>query len=65
MIITLIIIIIIKSYLIFLWDCKITYSNKKYVWKIEYNGLLWVGLSYWSIWKYESDDIPIKWFNWN
>lgn len=59
-----IITIIIAAYLIFLWDCKITYSNKKYVWKIEYKGLLWVGLDYWSIWKYDSNDIPMKWLDW-
>jgi hypothetical protein len=59
-----IILTIIAAYLILLWDCKITYSNQKYVWKIEYKGLLWVGLDYWSIWKYESNDKPMKWLDW-
>lgn len=57
--------LIIVVYLTLLWDCKITYSNKKYVYKIEYKGLLWVGLDYWSLWKYESNDKPMKWLDWN
>jgi len=56
-----IIIIAIATYLILLWDCKIKFSNKKYVWEFKYKGLLWVGLDYWSIWKYESTDVPMKW----
>lgn len=51
-------------YLIFLWNCTITYSDKKYVCNIKYNGLLWVGLDYWTIWKYHSDDRPMKWVDW-
>jgi hypothetical protein len=57
------IVIIIVIYLILLGDFKLSYINKKYVWKIEYNGLLWVGLDYWSIWKYNSDDKPMKWIH--
>lgn len=52
-------VIIISSYLIILWDCKITYSNKKYIYKIKYNGLLWVALDYSSIWMYSSNDKPL------
>lgn len=58
-----ILIAIIAAYLIFLWDCKITYSNKKSTNKIEYLGLLWVGLDYWTIWKYQSTDKPKKWIS--
>lgn len=43
------------------WDFKASYLNAKIEYKIEYHGLLWVGLDYWTIWKYESDDKPMKW----
>lgn len=59
-----IILIVIAAYLIFLWDCKITYSNKNVKYEIEYKGLLWVGLDYWSIWKYNSNDKPMKMLDW-
>jgi hypothetical protein len=52
---------VIAAYLIILGDFTMTYSNKKKDIKLEYNGLLWVGLDYWSIWKYKSDDKPMKW----
>lgn len=55
------VVITIIVYLIFLGDFKLSYSNKKYTWKVEYNGLLWVGLDYWSIWKYDSNDKPMNW----
>lgn len=48
--------------MIFLFDYKLTFSNKKYIYNIEYKGLLWIGLDHWSIWKYNSKDKPIKWF---
>jgi len=51
---------VIAAYLIVLGDFTITYSNKKKETKLEYNGLLWVGLDYWLIWKYKSDDEPMK-----
>jgi hypothetical protein len=57
------ILIIVIAYLIILWNCKMTYSNKKDVYNIEYKGLLWISLDYWSIWKYDSNDKPIKWFD--
>lgn len=59
-----IILTIIAAYLILLSTFKITYSNQKYIWEIEYKGLIWVGLDYWSIWKYDSDDKPVKWLDW-
>jgi hypothetical protein len=57
--------IILAFYLIFLFECKVTYSNKNLIWNFEYQGLLWVILDHWSIWKYNSNDKPIKWFDWN
>ena len=30
---------------------------------IEYNGLFWVGLDYYSIYKYDSEDIAKSWVN--
>ena len=58
---TTILIVVIAAYLLLLWDFTGTYSNSKKVIKFEYNGLLWVGLDYWSIWKYKSDDKPMTW----
>lgn len=52
--------LIVVVYLILLWDCKITFSNKNHDCKIEYNGLAWVCLDYLSIRKYNSSDKPIK-----
>ncbi|MDP2684506.1 MAG: hypothetical protein Q8P20_05640 [bacterium] len=51
---------VIAAYLIILGDFTMTYSSKKTEIKLEYNGLLWVYLDYWSIWKYKSDDKPMK-----
>ncbi len=62
------ILIIIAAYILLLWNCKILYSNKssdkKYTLEIEYQGLLWVGLDNWTIWRYESNNEPIKWIKW-
>lgn len=55
---------IIAAYLIFLWDCEIRYSNKNFVYNIEYKGLLWVILDYWTIRKYNLLDEPMKWLTW-
>ena len=33
-------------------------NNSKY--KMEYNGIVWVALDRWSIWKYHSLDKPMK-----
>ena len=54
---------IIAAYFIFIWDCKITYTDVDKVIKIEYNGLVWVALDYYSIIKYKSSDIPKKWIS--
>lgn len=55
--------IIFITYLILLWDCKVKYTIKETVYNIEYKGLIWVVLDYWSIWKYNSTDKPMKWLN--
>lgn len=55
--------ICILMWLIFLFDVEITYSKKQTTHKFEYNGLLWVGLDYYTIIKYHSNDKPMKWFN--
>ena len=59
------ILLIIISYLLLLWDFIITFSIVKKTVKIEHNELIWVGLDYLLIWKYKSDDTPIKWFKIN
>lgn len=52
-------------YYIILLDFHVRYESEKYIYKIEYKGLLWVGLDYWSIWKYHSNDEPMKWLTWD
>jgi hypothetical protein len=49
-------------YIIFIWDFKINLSNNNWQIDIEYHGLLWVILDYYTIIKYHSDDVPMKWF---
>jgi len=56
-----IIVTIIIGWCVFLSDWKITYKNRKAINEIEYNGLLWVILDYYSINRYRSSDKPIKW----
>jgi hypothetical protein len=58
-----ILVIIIVIYLSFLFDFTVSYSNDKKEYKMEYEGLLWVGLDYWTIKKYNSNDTPMKWLN--
>lgn len=53
---------VIATYSLFLWDFEGSYTNHKKKYKFKYNGLLLVGLDYWSNWRYKSDDEPIKWF---
>lgn len=55
-----IIIILILIWLIFIFNFKLELENK---WKIilEYHGLLWVFLDYFTIIRYHSNDIPMKW----
>lgn len=51
------------TYLLLLWDFNATYSNSRKEYKVEYNGLVWVALDYWSIEKYHSLDKPMKWIS--
>ena len=54
-------IVVITAYFLFILDFEVSYTNYKKEYMFKYNGLLWVGLDYWSIWKYKSDDEPMKW----
>lgn len=58
-----VILIIIALYLLLIFDFTATYTTTKREFKIEYSGLLWVGLDYLTIWTYESNDKPQKWIN--
>jgi hypothetical protein len=51
---------LILIWLIFIFNFKLELENK---WKIilEYHGLLWVFLDYFTIIRYHSNDIPMKW----
>lgn len=49
------------TYFILLCDFTADFKTTKGAVKVEYNGLLWVILDYWSIWKYKSIDKPTKW----
>ena len=63
--ITTMLVIIITWYLLFVFDFTLKVERNKRTLKIEYHGLIWVGLDYYSIWKYKSDDKPIKWLSIN
>ena len=52
---------VIAAYFLFIWGFEGSYTNYKKEYRFKYNGLLWVGLDYWSIWKYKSDDTSMKW----
>ena len=56
---------IIVIYLLLIFNFKITYSNADNRTTIIYNGLMWVTLDYYTIWKYDSDDEPMVWFGIN
>jgi len=47
-------------YILLLWDFTATYSNRKYKYTLEYNGLAWVAADMWLIWKYECDEKPMS-----
>jgi len=55
--------IVIIVYLLLLWDHTVTYSGKRYEYKLQYYGLVWVALDYWSIKKYRSNDKPMRWIS--
>lgn len=52
--------IILLLYVLFIADFHASLETKKHLYKFEYNGLLWVSLDYWSIVKYKSTDVPMK-----
>ncbi len=56
-----ILLIIILIYIVLLADFTITVNKLK----IEYNGLLWVILDYYSILRYNSGDSAIHWLKIN
>jgi len=49
------------AYFILLFDFYLTWEYKNTSYKIEYSGLVWVGLDYYTIIKYHSEDQPMKW----
>jgi len=53
--------IIFLVWLVFLMDWNFTYTNAKYSYSFEYTGLLWVGLDYYTIIRYKSNDKPKQW----
>lgn len=61
--ILLIAIITVLVYTLLLASFTSTFTTKKYEYKVEYNGLLWVILDRWTIIKYKSSDKPMKIFN--
>lgn len=56
---------ILLVYFILIFDFEFKYSNNKIEYNVKYNGLVWVGLDYYSIWYYKSNDIPMKWLTFN
>jgi hypothetical protein len=53
--------ILLIVFLIIFSDVSLSFTFKKNKHSLKYNGLLWVTLDYWSIWKYNSNDKPMKW----
>lgn len=50
-------------FLVLLLSITIKASNSKKTFTLEYNGLLWVVLDAWTIWKYKSNNKRMKWIN--
>lgn len=55
---------IIIAYLVILFDCKIEYTNNSNTYKLDYNGLLWVGLDYYLKLRYDNTYVPMRWVKW-
>ena len=53
------------TYLVFIFSGYASLETKHSKYEIKYEGLLWVVLDYWSIWKYNSSDKPMKWITFN
>lgn len=49
-------------YIILIFSFNATISFKKNEYSLNYNGLLWVILDIYSIWKYKSEDKMMKLF---
>ena len=47
--------------ILFVFNTTITTTSKTEERKIIINGLIWILLDYYTIWRYESDDKPMKW----
>lgn len=59
------ILIIIAIYIIFFASGQVKYTLDNDQYKIKYHGLLWVGLDYYTINKYHSTDMPMKWIEYS
>ena len=59
MIKTIIILLLVLWLILGTWEFSITINDTER--KIEYNGLLWVCLDYYTIQKYNSDDTLMTW----
>ena len=59
------ILLLVLTYLVLLFDFKIKYENNNTRYTIKYIGLLWVALDLYTINKYNSNDIPKKWIEYS
>ena len=48
-------------YIVLLFDVTIEFSKRNIRHTLKYTGLVWVALDYYTIWKYDSSDEPMKW----
>jgi len=53
--------IVLAAFMLLFLDFSASFESPDTELKIEYHGLIWVGLDYYSIWKYKSKDTPMKW----
>lgn len=57
------ILLIFIVYALLLWSFDLEITCGKRITSINYNGLVWVTLDKWTIYKYKSTDLPMKWIN--
>lgn len=50
----------IMVYILIFWDFYASIETRRHLYKLEYNGILWIALDCWSIVKYKSPDKPMK-----
>lgn len=55
--------ILVITYLVFIFNCTITVKYRTTEYTLKYNGLLWVGLDYYTILKYHSSDAPMRYIS--